>query len=370
MPLKEELPAQRYRDLADQELVERCVAGDRMAWNEFFRRFTPLIRRTIHKVIQRSGYVGVTYQSKGRLDINTFSQHEQKERPDPVDHSQEYTLVSNEAEEEIYCNVVIKLYNGGLSLCKNYKDVHPWLIVVAGNKALDWLKGRLTIDNRPEFEAEKSIRSLDEPLGDEGEDLLEAVLAPPDDDCSDLKIAEGTRNIKQETLRSVLKELLVLKNRKAYWILRLSILGEELLDEEEILALSAQIKRPVMETMEKIQSVWERVYEKKKKLERRLERGAALTTLLHSQENDLFHARISEPEDRIRELQEKCARTRELRDKCLKESQIECRPSNREIVELLELADKEEKDISVILLRTRKRLKDLSKQEGYTSRGM
>ncbi|HEX2329785.1 MAG TPA: sigma-70 family RNA polymerase sigma factor [Candidatus Angelobacter sp.] len=42
-----------WRELPDRELVERCLAGDELAWREFLRRFNRLLRGVVFKTLTR-----------------------------------------------------------------------------------------------------------------------------------------------------------------------------------------------------------------------------------------------------------------------------------------------------------------------------
>lgn len=96
-------------NVSDLQLVRLCLKNTRPAWEEFFRRFIPVIKNAIKNKLKE----------RGRRDL-----------------SDDQDVVAN-----IYEKIVVKLYkHAALKKCKKPSGIRQWLKTVAANQTLDWLK--------------------------------------------------------------------------------------------------------------------------------------------------------------------------------------------------------------------------------------
>lgn len=92
----------------DMEIVERCIARDGAAWEEFVTRFTPLIRTAIER----------------RLKRHTIP-------------------FSSQDVEDIHQEILTSLWNSEkLKSITEPRDIVPWLAVVSGNAAISYIRAK------------------------------------------------------------------------------------------------------------------------------------------------------------------------------------------------------------------------------------
>lgn len=186
---RSEVP-ENLRKAKTEILVRMCLRSERPAWEEFFNRYIPLIKRGIRNVLDREG----NFVSQDELDETT---------------------------SDIYEKVVVKLVRGGiLNNCKTLHIIEPWLITVAGNQAYDWLREQSRKKRLPEKYAKSGTRSLEEVVNTKtGCTLSDIIPAPPT--FTEAR-EEYSANIGWlEDVFQVLHDM----NPKKRWILRLSLVA-------------------------------------------------------------------------------------------------------------------------------------------------
>jgi hypothetical protein len=303
-----------------------------MSWNEFFRRFTPTIKAGIHSILDKVPRPKTLYVSKDGILSR-----------------------EDEASDAVYIEVVAKLYSGDLNKLIHYSDVSSWLFTVAQNEARDWLSEQNTIKNGPKLEGEHNSFSIDEPL-DDSEELLEGVLKQSKSNSNDDAHDEVMHAAKKSSLRHVMAKIDSAPKDKSYWVHRLSIVKESDLDKKEIIVLSELANRTVKETETKLKAVMEYVYKKNARCEKSIERASELTSELRKIEKKLYRSNEFLSQDESKDLKNRLIQKTGIRDKHIKKSQIQCRPSNKHIADLINLTGKEAKQVSSLLLRYTEKL--------------
>lgn len=92
--------------MKDLELVNRCIQRDPLAWNEFIRRYSPLVYWAIENRLKKWDYF---YQ------------------PEDI--------------EEIHQNVFFSLWKKNkLEQIREQQKISGWLIIISGNEAIDYFR--------------------------------------------------------------------------------------------------------------------------------------------------------------------------------------------------------------------------------------
>lgn len=312
-----ELPS--TQKLKDAKIVARCLKNERDAWDEFFRRFIPTIKKAIKNKLYTAGHTDL-YRD-----------------PDVI--------------WDIHQEIVIKLFQKGiLRQCTDPSGVKYWLKEIASNQTIDWLRRDNRTKNLPEKQTRESILSLSAPLNDHMNLTLEDTLADN---------PQRNEDIYQE-LEEVLSGMDEMKNEQAFWVLRLSIIVHMPFTEEEIKRLAAFARS----TQEYVKSQLDKItVQVEKKVGKKIKASARAVILWHEMrrlENELHSEWRScgtsvKADNLINKIQKKAKQRGEL----LKQSQSHCRPSNPEIAALVGLSEDKVEQVSVILLRARQALQKI-----------
>ncbi len=100
----------RYDGISTAFLIDKCVNGDPLAWAEFVRRYSPLIKFSIKKALSR-------YAS--------------------------YRYCTREDAKDIEQNIMASLWvRKNLAEIKNKNNIDYWLAVIARNATINYLKSR------------------------------------------------------------------------------------------------------------------------------------------------------------------------------------------------------------------------------------
>lgn len=197
-------PAQLHT-LPDSELVTLCLHQERRAWEEFFKRFSPLIKKTIYRMFIKFNKPALADNFDNILDIHAI--------------------------------LVERLYAKGiLNQCPEVSGIRAWLTRITANQTLDWLRTKGRIKNLPLEQTERVIKSLSTPLGeDDDSTTLEDLI---EDERADMWV-----QLEQETVRRytecVINQIGYIDNVTHRWILRLHILGQMAISEIELEQLGA-----------------------------------------------------------------------------------------------------------------------------------
>lgn len=310
-----------YSNLSDDELVSACIENHREAWNEFFRRFIPVIKRAIKQRLSTSG--------------NSHLGQDQ------------------DVIWDIHKEIVINLYRKGkLRYCVDRSNVGAWLREVASNQTTDWLRKRNSRKRFPEKAAETTMISLFTPLRENPESSLCDVIAD--------KPLEADPNLKK-MVQDALQRLSDMPNVRALWVLRLTILGYLPLSEDEIDQLAQLNGRSVNDLVSHL----DRIINQLEAKEHRKTKAAGKAVVLFHEIRELENLLLEMGKNPAMKSDEKTTTLRNIihnkanqREECLKEARMICRPSNRDIAALVGVPEEKAEQVSVILIRARQMLKE------------
>ncbi len=180
--------------MRNARLVERCLEGDSVAWEEFTKRYGRLLE----------------YAARVRLEKNGI-------------HASGHLL------EEIVQQILVHLWEGKrLAQIRDQKRIHSWLAAVAGNVAMDYWRSQ---SNRI---VQRSSVSLSDPInltGESEENFLEATLVAEGPDPREESVLRERQQILQNALTQLsTKEQLILRE----WI----FLGQTYQEISQMLGIS------------------------------------------------------------------------------------------------------------------------------------
>jgi DNA-directed RNA polymerase specialized sigma24 family protein len=174
-----------FKNMTDHELVRFCIENNRLAWEEFFRRFIPEIKQAIRKRLK----------SCGRENLC---------------HDQEVLW-------SIHEKIVVKLYSQGiLRQCTNPAGIRFWLRAVVHNQTTDWLIEQGRKKRLPQRQSEDSLLSLSDQLKGNPDLTISDTIADDQQSTDEL----------QTYLERSLDQLGEIKNDKKLWVLRLTQLHD------------------------------------------------------------------------------------------------------------------------------------------------
>lgn len=186
-------------NLPDTDLIPLCLLHQRSAWEEFFKRFSPRIKKTIRRTFIKC--------KVGDLGENI-----------------DYIL-------DIHADLVEKLYaKGALNQCPDLSGLRAWLTRITINQTIGWLRERGRIKHLPLLKEEQLMRSLSTPLGEDHEFTLQDVI---EDEDADL-FAQLEQAASQLYVEGVIDQIGAIDNATHRWILRLHLLGQLALSNSEL----------------------------------------------------------------------------------------------------------------------------------------
>ena len=317
MRLENSTKHQQITELTIQELVQCCLRQDQKAWEEFLRRYVPLIKNMIKKNLYR-------YKFPKWDDIDVI--------------------------EDIWMKVFEKIYAGnGLELCTHFDNFDGWLWTIVSSKTVDYFRTKIRSGQYGNPEND----TIDpDTIGTD--DWLERVMQD---------------NETMETLKNAMVELSGIKNEKIMWAMRLLIVAEEPLSHAEIKAFAETfnhydeqtIQRKLRDIQERLRS---RIAEKQKNGESADKIWHELRRLEYQLKEKTLH-KTQEARAEIEELEQKINRKDTRREKMLNDSQQFCRPSNVEIADLIGLPEDQAQQISVFLKRARDKIKCVIQERSF-----
>jgi len=312
-----------FTKIEDKQLVQYCIDNNRLAWEEFFRRFIPVTKHGIKETLKERGYI-ITYNNEDIL-------------------------------WDIHGKIVIKLKKGALKKCKNPESVGRWLWPISVNQTKDWLKKQNRKKRLPRKQIEKSTISLSDKLKGKENIILEDTIGYKHEDFNRSK-----QNDIKSYLEKTLKLIGRINNEQKQWIVRLSFIHRLPFSEDETEKLSKFNGLPISILKKQLEEITQRLDGKE---EGKIEKKAKsiilwyeirrIEALLTEKQKDVKQINNQEIEDLESKLKEKS----EKRMKLLKKGKSLCRPSNREIAQLVGFPEETVKQISSILMRTREALR-------------
>ena len=314
-----------HQNLNDADLAKECLLHNRAAWEEFFLRFSPLMKMAIRRTFIKSGV---------------------KELAEDFDNI-----------ADIHAELVGKLYGKGiLRKCKDLDGLRPWLVRVSINQTLEWLVHRGRIKRLPAIQEEQFMRRLSAPLTEDGELTLQDLL---EDAGADLFL-QLEQSACQQFAECLLDQLLEIKNLTLRWTLRLSILGQLSLSDEELYQL--QTLSPLSDDVveEKVSTLEESLFVKEK--ERQDILGKAVLAwhqqrIIEAKITRLTKENQADNAAEIAVLNAELASLDVLKAKHLAACAEFPSPSNWEIAELIGIPLEKKENVSQYLIRARKTLR-------------
>ena len=315
-------------DASDLDLVHWCLVGRQGAWDKFFARFIPVMVKAIRHTLRG--------HSSG---LKNFWDDE-------------------DVLWEIHEKLVVKFFRHGLlQKCKEPAGIRGWLVTVATNQTKDWLKEKCRFKESPRSYAERSMRSLDEPL------------------CRDSKISLGDSikdtadiyHLERHYVDEVLGALDMLRtgekstDRQKYWALRLSMQAVLPLSNNEITELSWFNSLPESVIREHLRSVDILLEQRTAQREARLGNAVLLWHKIRRLEGQLLGLErdcSGEHNVKVATLRKDLVAAMRQKEELLAEGRSLPRPSNRDIAQLLGIPPEQEGQVSTILKRARNALPD------------
>ena len=303
--------------LEDAPLISLCLQQQRHAWNEFFRRFIPVLKKAIKKKLIQSGGLSLAND------------------PDII--------------WDIHKDIVENLYTrGNLKKCLNPVGIRPWLREVATNQTIDWLRRHYAKKRNPERQAESNTISLQTPIQSAPNLTLEQTL--------ESKTPSDDQNL--PCLPEILSNLDKIDNTKGFWAVRLSIISHLPLTEEDINNLANFNGHDVASIRTHLQRIEEYLEKKEHQKITADGRAVLLWHEIRRLENELTSKQnsLSCESQEIERLKTQILSKNQQREQLLRAGKKLCRPANDDIAILVGLPPEKADQISNILLRARESL--------------
>jgi RNA polymerase sigma factor (sigma-70 family) len=324
--------SEQLPDLTDKDLAALCLLHQRNAWEEFFKRFSPLIKKAIRRTFIRCGV---------------------RELAEDFDNI-----------ADIHAELVEKLYGKGiLRKCSDLTGLRPWLIRITINQTLQWLVRRSRLKRLPQVQEEQLMRRLSAPLGEDQDFTLQDLI---EDAGADL-FQQLEQVACQHYTECVVDQIAALDNPTHRWTLRLSTLGQLSLSEAELAQLQALSTLDNHEIEERISALEDALA--KKEQERQDTLGKAVLAWHQQRGIEVKITRlgkdsVTDHAAELAKLKEEWDSLEALKAKHLAASCDFPRPSNREIAELIGIPEEKSGNVSQYLVRARtslrKKLRELS----------
>jgi DNA-directed RNA polymerase specialized sigma24 family protein len=322
---------------SDLELFTHCSAGkDHLYWNEFFRRFIPIIKWTIKNTVG--------------------------------------SLANDEdVVWDIHEKLVRMLYNEDLlSMCTDPSGLRPWLKTVTKHLALDWLVAKGRKKNLSREQLERDTVSIFGPVGisnngDEIQliDTITDTSSPSPDKNLIFQLEKTFLEIAQEQLDLMRHGTKPVEIRN-YWVLRLSILSQLPLTPDELDELVQYSPLLDAEAFQKLQDISQDLRSRGVKRDAKIGRAQELFSELRELEKQLRWYFSDDTASGIKtrqSLEKQLKKVIRLRNERLAEGLKIPRPSNRGIAELVGIPTDQSDQISKILERQREKLLGLTSRE-------
>lgn len=312
--------------LTDQQLVGHCsTSKDHTYWNEFFRRFIPIIKSTIRSVI---------------------GNREQDE----------------DIVWDIHAKLVKKFYTDDqLTNCTNLDGFRTWLKAVTTNQAIEWLKAEGRKKNLSRKQAERKTVSLFDLIGSSDDDDLQLIdrIADPGATRPDANILPVLETSISDALINLVQEqqcLIKPSEIRNYWILRLAIIAAHPIEQEELDKLVRFSTLPVDEIQETLDSISASLRNREAKREAKLSRAQQYLSEIHDLQWRLRQSLADDTDTGVKTrlyLENQIEKISQIRNKRLAEGLKIPRPSNMDIARLVGISVQQSGQVSKILERLR-----------------
>jgi len=317
---------QSLHNLPDVDLVPLCLLHQRSAWEEFFKRFSPRIKKAIRRTFIKCGA---------------------KDLVEDIDN------VMN-----IHAVLVEKLYaKGALHQCTDLSGLRSWIVRISANQTVDWLKQRGRIKHLPLLKEEQLMRSLSTPLGEDQEFTLQDVI---EDEDADL-FAQLEQIASQLYVECVIDQIATIDNITHRWILRLHILGQLTLSDAELENLLTVSPLQEDELNNSISALETSLAEKEQ--ERQDDLGKTVLYWHQLRGLEIKIARLdrdtfSDHKPEIDALKQEWNDIGNRKNKLLSSCHSLPKPTNKEIAEIVGIPEDKCGNVSTYLVRAREALSD------------
>ncbi len=315
------------RKVKTETLVQMCLRSERPAWEEFFRRYIPLIKQGIRKGLNP--------------DSNFVSQ-------DDMD----------EAISAIYEKVIVKLVRDGiLNNCKTPHIIEPWLATVACNQTYDWLREKSRKKRLPEKLAKFGTRSLEHVVNAETGCTLSDIIPAPATSMPEME----DHPVKMGWLEDVFHALHDM-NFKKRWILRLSLIAVLPLSEQEREELGQFSSLGREECDECLSRMLADIRQKKESRAKAMGKAVLLWFELQNLEarQSAFEKDCTdESKDKLLQVSAKIIRVSKRRLELLEEGNRLCLPAHADIAAIIGIPEDKVQQVSIYLRRARQTLANL-----------
>lgn len=313
-------------NLPDADLIPLCLLHQPSAWEEFFRRFSPLIKKSIRR---------------------TFIKYGVKDLAEDIDNIL-----------DIHADIVEKLYaKGALNKCPDLSGLRAWLNRITINQTIEWLKQRGRIKHLPLLKDEQLMRSLSTPLGEDQQFTLQDVI---EDEEADF-FAQLEQATTQLYVECVVDQIAAIDNITHRWILRLHILGQFALSDAEVESLQSISPFQRVELNERISALESSLAEKEQERQDNLGKSVLYWHQLRNLESRITRLdkdTFSDHRLEIDSLKLEWADIEARKKKVLASCHTLPKPSNKEIAELVGISEGKCGNVSNYLVRAREDLRE------------
>jgi len=310
-----------------ETLVQMCLRNERPAWEEFFRRYIPLIKRGIRKRLNQ--------------DSNFLGQ-------DDID----------EAISAIYEKVIVKLVRDGiLNNCKTPHIIETWLSSVVCNQAYDWLREKSRKKRLPEKLAKFGTRSLEHVVDAETGCTLGDIIPAPATCMPEME----DHPVKMGWLEDVFQVIHGM-NFKKRWILRLSLIAIIPLSGQEREELGRFSPLGRVECDECLRRMFADIRHKKECRAKAMGKAVLLwfeLQNLEARQSAIEKKCMDETKDELLQVAAKITRVSRRRLKLLEEGNRLCLPAHSDIAAIIGVPEDKVQQVSIYLRRARQTLANL-----------
>jgi RNA polymerase sigma factor (sigma-70 family) len=321
-----------HQHLNDADLARECLLHNRSAWEEFFQRFSPVIKKAVRRTFIRCGVRELAEDFDNIADIHAV--------------------------------LVEKLYGkGALRQCTDLAGLRPWLVRISINQTLEWLVHRSRLKRLPQVQEEQLMRRLSAPLGEDQDFTLQDLI---EDAGADLFL-QLEQVACQHYAECVIEQIGALENPTHRWTLRLSILGQLSLSDFELTQLQALTPLAGDEVEKRVSALEDSLADREKDRQNTLGKAVLVWHQQRGIEVKLTRLGKDIVIDHAAELAELKTEWDSLETLKARHLAVSCefpRPSNREIAELIGIPEAKSGNVSQYLVRARaslrKKLSELS----------
>ncbi len=314
-------PLVQIHTFPDTELVMLCLQHQRSAWEEFFKRFSPLIKKAIRRTFIKCGA---------------------RELAEDLDNIW-----------DIHAVLVEKLYaKGALNQCEDLSGLRSWIVRISANQTYSWLRKRWRQKNLPQLQEEQLMRSLSTPLGEDQDYTLQDVT---EDEEADL-FAQLDVAASQLYAECVIDQISTINNIKNRWILRLHIIGQLVLSDDELKSLKSISPLQHNELNDRISTLESSLAVKEQERQKDLGKTVLYWHQLRGIESKIAQLdkdTFSDHSREIDELKNEWAALGDRKNRLLSSCHSLPKPTNMEIAEIIGIPEEKCGDVSQYLLRAR-----------------